>query len=56
MYESVHSSLAEDFSHNLQSPGSSMGKEVDFFGSRTSYLKYYREKVESLVERKKSNL
>jgi len=31
-------------------------RRLIFFGSRTSYLKYYREKVESLVERKKSNL
>ena len=44
MYESVHSSLAEDFSHNLQSPGSSTAAGDDFFDSRTSYLKYYREK------------
>ena len=53
MYESLHSSLVEDFARNLQSPGSSTAAGDDFFDSRTSYLKYYREKVESLVERKK---
>ena len=52
MYESLHSSLVEDFSRNMQSPGSSTATGDDFFDSRTSYLKYYREKVESLVEEK----